>query len=456
MSNKRPAAKSDAGGDRKKVSTMRDGDWLCAECDSHNYNARVTCFRCNIPKEKSELKTKGKSALDWICFLCNATNFGFRRECFKCRVSRAESEDRKARVVGREWFCMDCNVNNFPDRSQCFKCKRPRHMLERPQQFDNRREAPFDRREAPFDRRDAPFDRRGDQFDNRRADHPRGMDQGPPHFNRGGGGFQEPFVNRGRSRDPVPPVPFRSASPPRVSGGIRMVPPPQMARARTPPPGPSTSVPPVTEEWKCDVCDTANGFRRDSCYKCATARKMDVEGVEWSCTECHTGNHPNKYLCFRCNAPRPEETHPVRRDYGPDWECGFCNVAIFPTRDDCYKCGRPREECQRVCKCGAILQPGATECGWCPGGGGAMQGDPKWTCLECGLDNFPLRVDCFKCGRPKEDGRRVTLVPADNVMPGRGMFVCLYEDSSAKITKSEHEIWAVRPKTRVCCAFILI
>ncbi|KAL5270398.1 hypothetical protein ACHWQZ_G001201 [Mnemiopsis leidyi] len=380
------------GGSRK--DEMRDGDWLCAECSSHNYNARITCYKCTLPKNQSELKLKGKSALDWECFQCKMTNFGWREECFKCHISRRESDDIKARQVGIEWFCRICNLKNFPNRDNCFKCKRPRDFCDA----------------RPGRSRSPPRGMRRSFSPGRRS---------PPQIGRP----SPPRRQMSPPRRPMSP-PRRQMSPPRrpMSPPRRPMSPPRRGRSpprqrsrsplnrRGPSPPRRMSPPPARddEEWRCNLCGTLNGFRRKDCYKCCSVKpnsgprpgpsllgqvfgdnrnNRNSDG-SWDCPDCSVKNYSFRTECFKCKAPKPNDSNrsqssvnlnhsgsnrgllstpgskpddyyepespPPRMDsannanrqqFGPDWSCKFCSVDIFPTRNDCYKCGRSRDEC---------------------------------------------------------------------------------------------------------------
>jgi len=41
----------------KKKFKPRVGDWICFECKKNNFKERITCYRCNIDKAASDIKT---------------------------------------------------------------------------------------------------------------------------------------------------------------------------------------------------------------------------------------------------------------------------------------------------------------------------------------------------------------------------------------------------------------
>ena len=369
---------------------------MCASCNAKNYSARITCYKCPMTKQESEVRLKGKSALDWECYKCKANNFSFRNTCFKCLISKRESDFLKADREGVPWCCRFCNLENFPHRRDCFKCKRvkeladvipPRRMMSPP-----RRGMSPPRRGSPPPMMGYPRDR---------------LDRSPP---------RPGMFPRGRSpmRGPSPPrmMPGRSRSPPI---GRRLLPSPP----RRPVSPLNKAVPMETEgEWICQLCNTGNVSQRRDCYKCTTLRGENGAGPgpvqgsvhsrigsvvkpksekklkkgQWICTACDVVCYANRKECFKCKAAkdtvaRSEDLHlsitidntpkekpqvvlnhsmksepdtppmkrarpnegapslPARNQWGPDWTCRFCRVDVFPKRGDCFKCGRLREEC---------------------------------------------------------------------------------------------------------------
>lgn len=378
---------------------MREGDWLCAECGAHNFNARVTCYQCTLPKSRSEVLSKGRAAMDWGCFKCKTSNFSWRRECFKCRISREESEELKEVHVGVEWFCRFCALVNYPNRTDCFKCKRSKAVC--------------DGSKGVCDGR-------------RRPSPPRGR------F-RGGSPPPRPMA-RPRSPPPRPQPPRRYNTPDNAEWGCSLC-------------GTFNGF----RRQDCYKCGTP---RRAP--ECGTPRRAPEyrEDQGWDCVECLSDNYPGRRECYKCQAPRPgPSTRPllstpgdeyyepqleapkvhdkVRQQYGPDWVCKFCEVEVFPTRGDCYKCGRVREECESLrvtvpmtppggegytCGCGTFNRAGQESCDWCgkparfprpvtrPGPVKRAQLKPgEWDCRDCRINNYPDRKVCYICKGPREE-----------------------------------------------------
>ena len=501
---------------------MREGDWICAECDAHNYNARMTCYKCHLSKEASEVKSKGKSALDWECFECKASNFSWRDECFKCHITRFQSEELKARHVGLDWFCRFCDLKNFPNRFECFKCKKHRDLCDSRGPPPDMNRGPSPRRSPPRMgmRRSSP-PRRGMSPNRRPMSPPRGRSQ--PRR-----GMSPPGRGRSPPRRPMSP-PRRGRSPPRRHN---MSPPPMRGRnsgARSPPQKRALSPSRSLDEWKCGLCSSMNGLRREHCYKCGTPQGNsgsgrsrgrqgpsgrssqqgssllgqvfgpdEKRGGDWDCPECHVNNFHFRKQCFKCKIDKPVEIpetsnkapdyrpddyyepesppkrrrmnsdtgedgkrNDARQQYGPDWVCKFCKVDIFPTRNDCYKCGAGRDECELVdpllsvggpgnnmhpgapsgpmvpgpysgppvaqgysCECGNFNRCDEPCCLQCGKPNDLLSGGPPqaeapfphppamdrcqplpnvdWDCMECRVNNYHHRTNCFKCKKPRE------------------------------------------------------
>mmetsp|Transcript_8982 Transcript_8982/g.25815 ORF Transcript_8982/g.25815 Transcript_8982/m.25815 type:complete len:253 (+) Transcript_8982:104-862(+) len=115
---------------------FRPGDWICPECNSHNFSNKTECFRCDADKPanyvdpeipnsfRDNRESSGPSMRpgDWMCPDCNAHNFARNMSCFKCNVERPEDAGApQAPRAGREgdWDCQECGFNNFASRTSC-------------------------------------------------------------------------------------------------------------------------------------------------------------------------------------------------------------------------------------------------------------------------------------------------------------------------------------------------
>ena len=143
--------------------------WVCPMCKVENYPRRSVCFKCHTfkpdqlgmvhfhPRKPIITPTKPEGDVregDWICASCNGHNFASKIACFTCRASRpAGSEGAGAPASGAEgaegaeggaeegskpaaaasaarpnsvkpgdWTCPKCKENVFAHRSRCYKC----------------------------------------------------------------------------------------------------------------------------------------------------------------------------------------------------------------------------------------------------------------------------------------------------------------------------------------------
>eukprot|EP00928_Gymnodinium_smaydae_P052944 TRINITY_DN37060_c0_g1_i1.p2 TRINITY_DN37060_c0_g1~~TRINITY_DN37060_c0_g1_i1.p2 ORF type:complete len:315 (+),score=63.88 TRINITY_DN37060_c0_g1_i1:77-946(+) len=76
------------GGERE----MKEGDWVCPQCENHNFASRVNCNRCGTLRE-------GMKQGDWICKGCKNHNFAKRSTCNKCGSHRQDGD--RGRPSGR-------------------------------------------------------------------------------------------------------------------------------------------------------------------------------------------------------------------------------------------------------------------------------------------------------------------------------------------------------------------
>ncbi|KAI8991753.1 hypothetical protein BDF20DRAFT_846228 [Mycotypha africana] len=77
-----------------KTRQLRPGDWMCFNCNFHNFASRLYCFKCNTENPNpgptaghvpySQPFTPG----DWMCPQCNYHNYSSRIHCKKCSGPR--------------------------------------------------------------------------------------------------------------------------------------------------------------------------------------------------------------------------------------------------------------------------------------------------------------------------------------------------------------------------------
>lgn len=135
---------------------MKPGDWMCAECNNHNYSSRQVCNKCGGPKTQQAnfgvammkggaprgspygmgngmgkgmgngmgMQQPGTRPGDWICPGCNNHNYASRDNCNKCQHPRAAPVSFR----GGDWMCPACQNHNYASRDNCNKCQAPKPM----------------------------------------------------------------------------------------------------------------------------------------------------------------------------------------------------------------------------------------------------------------------------------------------------------------------------------------
>merc|ERR1712188_109738 len=73
-----PANFGSSGGNNR---TMKQGDWICSECENHNFASREICNRCQAPKGGFPQNFQSG---DWMCAACGNHNYASREACNKC------------------------------------------------------------------------------------------------------------------------------------------------------------------------------------------------------------------------------------------------------------------------------------------------------------------------------------------------------------------------------------
>ncbi|XP_071696439.1 RNA-binding protein involved in heterochromatin assembly dri1-like [Rutidosis leptorrhynchoides] len=149
----------------------RPGDWNCRSCHHLNFQRRESCQRCG------DFRVGGTRASmiinsslfgfstgpdvrpgDWYCNVanCGTHNFASRSSCFKCGAFKddllasngggSDSDLSRGRGLhfgggsggggggsrsgwkSGDWICtrLGCNEHNFASRMECFRCNAPR------------------------------------------------------------------------------------------------------------------------------------------------------------------------------------------------------------------------------------------------------------------------------------------------------------------------------------------
>lgn len=102
------------------------GDWKCGDCAEHNFATRMTCRKCNFPKNftKEELDSKDFKPGDWKCSNCSTNS------CESMTDIKTHWKEKK--IV--DYKCLtDINTgdHNFASRDFCRKCNRPKFGTDR-------------------------------------------------------------------------------------------------------------------------------------------------------------------------------------------------------------------------------------------------------------------------------------------------------------------------------------
>lgn len=166
---------------------MKAGDWLCPNCNSHNYASRTSCYKCRLPffeYEGGRYSTSSENmgrivntqfgeysrgnypvtrscyyrAGDWICPkpTCKFENFASRVECKRCGFRRmaggpghtgaatsgmskpamgstlqTQGGGASALVLHGDWICSNCGYDNYAVRTRCGQCGSPAARISR-------------------------------------------------------------------------------------------------------------------------------------------------------------------------------------------------------------------------------------------------------------------------------------------------------------------------------------
>jgi len=141
------------GNNFNRRNEMRPGDWICVECDQHNFRNKTECFGCKIPKPDNARPAVppghfGQNGFppphgmmggrrdmgppserevrpgDWQCVDCNYSNFASRTTCNKCNKLKPDNAPLTADL--KNWECTSCGASNHSKRYDCFKCQEPK------------------------------------------------------------------------------------------------------------------------------------------------------------------------------------------------------------------------------------------------------------------------------------------------------------------------------------------
>ncbi|KAG6523838.1 hypothetical protein ZIOFF_013725 [Zingiber officinale] len=102
---------------------MKQGDWLCPNCNFLNFARNLRCLECKEDGPKRVKMDSGNEMKkgDWNCPKCEFMNFARNRKCFRCQEQRPKRELNKG-----EWECPSCYYINFRGNELCKKCNHDR------------------------------------------------------------------------------------------------------------------------------------------------------------------------------------------------------------------------------------------------------------------------------------------------------------------------------------------
>eukprot|EP00930_Biecheleria_cincta_P084028 TRINITY_DN73526_c0_g1_i1.p1 TRINITY_DN73526_c0_g1~~TRINITY_DN73526_c0_g1_i1.p1 ORF type:complete len:341 (+),score=42.21 TRINITY_DN73526_c0_g1_i1:49-1023(+) len=323
------------------MPAMKEGDWICGDCDNHNFASRQVCNRCQAPKEAPRPPPSrrefggspggGRGAPemkdgDWICSECSNHNFASREVCNRCHApKRPPPGPSGGQMMQGDWICSTCGNHNFAKREACNKCGDPK---------------------------------------------PRGL----PPKGSGKGGY-------GKAAEPM-----RSFS----------APPPQYAAppARRGPPPMDDRRDFREGDWTCPECGNHNFASRESCNRCgehkapparygAPARPTSARPSPYDRPPQHAArpspydrSSPRGPPLLAARAPMPSQGKGGKAMRDGDWICSGCSNHNFASRENCNRCNMPKNP-------PANFRPG------------------DWVCIDCKNHNFASKSACNRCGAPK-------------------------------------------------------
>jgi len=158
------------GGEGGGHSGFKDGDWVCPQCNDHQFARNVRCRRCGGPKPGADGAATGGGGIggqgqggegwtsfkqDWECTQCGDYQFARNARCRRCGADRPEVEGaegeqapkqaqggqgpngggsagggrREGRMTNAkpgDWCCPSCNDIQFARNQVCRRCGEPK------------------------------------------------------------------------------------------------------------------------------------------------------------------------------------------------------------------------------------------------------------------------------------------------------------------------------------------
>lgn len=155
---------------------FRQGDWVCADCNNHNYAKREVCNKCGAPRPAlghpggfgkgcggpvNPYGCRGGTGMggptprvgpysqsgppmmggkaggkqlrpgDWICTGCQNHNYASRTECNRCGEPKSQqAPPNLPNFRPGDWLCPSCGNHNFASKTACNRCQEPRPAAE--------------------------------------------------------------------------------------------------------------------------------------------------------------------------------------------------------------------------------------------------------------------------------------------------------------------------------------
>lgn len=125
--------------DPSQENTFMPGDWICHQCNDHNFNRNATCRQCGAQRVEGTSSMASKPVIeakpgDWACN-CGFNNFARNVSCKKCGVSKKIGVGSTANFASSsaggppkkpgDWLCL-CGFNNFGRNVNCKRCNTTR------------------------------------------------------------------------------------------------------------------------------------------------------------------------------------------------------------------------------------------------------------------------------------------------------------------------------------------
>ncbi|KAK3239984.1 hypothetical protein CYMTET_50128 [Cymbomonas tetramitiformis] len=99
--DKQPAKK---GKQEELPEDFLKGDWLCPQCNNHNYASRAECYKCHTcrPRKPSTGKEMTVGGDNWVCPSCENSNFATRKKCNKCQMAKPDDKPSETKGSSNE------------------------------------------------------------------------------------------------------------------------------------------------------------------------------------------------------------------------------------------------------------------------------------------------------------------------------------------------------------------